>query len=72
MIKYSLIVCSAIDNFNTFKQKEEKNFLKNFSEFPKIEKITKILLTPDERKKYLTQTEKQKEMLEKAKKRQTK
>lgn len=72
MIKYSLIVCSAIDNFNTFKQKEEKIFLKNFSEFPKIEKITKILLTPDERKKYLTQTEKQKEMLEKAKKRQTK
>lgn len=72
MIKYSLIVCSAIDNFNTFKQKEENRFLKNFSEFPKIEKITKILLTPDERKKYLTQTEKQKEMLEKAKKRQSK
>ncbi len=50
----------------------QKTFLRNFSEFPKIEKITKILLTTDERKKYLTQTEKQKEMLEKAKKRQSK
>ena len=61
-----------MQNGKFYSKKEEKNFLKNFSKFPKIEKITKILLTPDERKKYLTQTEKQKEMLEKAKKRQTK